>query len=175
MGRPRARRVMRTPNGVNCWRRYRAVASPSMLGLVARITSVTPPSLHPLHQRPDLQILRADALDRREHAVQHVVTPAEPAGALERQHIQRLFHHAQAGRVTPGVGADLAHLVAGGGDVEADRAHDRLRLERRQRIGQFGGKLLRGAQQEESQPGGGFRSDARQAFKSGDQVLDGFG
>ena len=33
MGRPRARRVMRTPNGVSCWRKYSAVASPSMLGL----------------------------------------------------------------------------------------------------------------------------------------------
>ena len=34
-GKPRARRVMRTCNGDICWRRYMAVASPSMLGFVA--------------------------------------------------------------------------------------------------------------------------------------------
>ena len=113
-GSPRARRVTRTPNGANCWRRYSAVASPSMLGLVARITSWTAPASHPLDQRADLQIFRADALDRRKHAVQHVVTPAEPAGAFQHQHVQRLLNHAQHGIVAARIGADLAALLPAG-------------------------------------------------------------
>src|SRR5882762_8326016 len=43
-GRPLAIRVTRSPSGLSSRARYIAVASPSMFGLVARITSLTPSS-----------------------------------------------------------------------------------------------------------------------------------
>src|SRR6185503_13983716 len=42
-GMPIAMRVTRTPSGLSSRARYSAVASPSTVGLVARITSSTPP------------------------------------------------------------------------------------------------------------------------------------
>src|SRR5205823_4161127 len=44
-GKPRAKRVRRTPRGVSKLERYSAVPSPSRVGLVAMMTSPTPPAL----------------------------------------------------------------------------------------------------------------------------------
>ena len=65
-----------SPSGLSSRARYIAVASPSMLGLVARITSVTPSSSTRREQLLDPQLLGPDALDRRDRALEHVVATA---------------------------------------------------------------------------------------------------
>ena len=74
-GRPLARRVIVT------WSRsssamWRAVASPVVVGLVARTTSLHLAAVDAAHQLGDLQVLGVDAVDRRERAAEHVVEAA---------------------------------------------------------------------------------------------------
>ncbi len=100
-GKPRARRVTFTPSGSKCWRRYRAVASPSMLGLVARITSLTPPletrainclifkSSGPMPSMGD------------KTSLQDMIFSLETAGALKCQHVERLLDHADQSAIAP--------------------------------------------------------------------------
>jgi hypothetical protein len=45
------------PKGLHILDRYLAVASPSLSGLVARMTSLTSPPDHPLHQFLDVQVV----------------------------------------------------------------------------------------------------------------------
>ena len=68
----------------------------------------------------DAQLLRSDALDRRDRALQHVVATAELAGALDRDDVARLFDDAHDMRVAPFVAAERAELAFG--DVEATPA-----------------------------------------------------
>ena len=57
-------RVTLRPRGLRSRPRYMAVASPSMFGLVQRITSVTAFGLDAGEQLPHPQLVGADALDR---------------------------------------------------------------------------------------------------------------
>ena len=68
-------------------------------------------------QGRDLEVVRADSLDRRERAVQHVVDAPIPTRALEGQDIERLLHDADQGMVALLISADAAGIV--GRDVEA--------------------------------------------------------
>ena len=83
--------------------RYIAVASPSSVGLVARMTSSNgSPSrvglVDALEELADLEPLGADAVDRADRAVEHVVAAAELAGPLDGQDVERLLDDAQPAR-----------------------------------------------------------------------------
>ena len=97
-----------------------AVASPSRLGLVQRMISVDALVVEAGQQLADPQLVGADALDRADGALQHVVAAVELAGLLDRHDVARLLDHADHRGVAAGVGADVA--LAALGDVEAARA-----------------------------------------------------
>ena len=98
--------------------KYIAVASPSTVVAVARITSPTSSNLgssalmvswsgtHPVH--------------RRERPVEHVVKPFVFARTLDGEQVGGLLDHADEAAVTLRVGADVAQFRIG--DVEADAA-----------------------------------------------------
>ena len=98
---------------------------------MARISSVTVPSAQPGHQLADAQVVRADAVDRTDRAAEHVVAPAELAGALDRDDVLGLLDDADDVGVAARVAADAALL--GLGDVAADRAEPDLVLDPVQR------------------------------------------
>ena len=50
--------------------------------------------------------------------MEHMVLALVPAGTFDREHIQRLFHHADYGFVAAVIGAVCAGI--GFGDVQAD-------------------------------------------------------
>ena len=94
-----------------------AVASPVVVGLVARTTSRDAAALDPAQQLGDLQVLGVDPVDRREGAAEHVVEAAVFVGALDRDHVGRLLDHADRRPVAVRVGADPAERALG--EVEA--------------------------------------------------------
>ena len=61
-----------------------------------------------LHQRGDAQVVGTDAGDRADRAAEHVVEPAELAGALDRRDVLGVFDDADERRVATGVAADRA-------------------------------------------------------------------
>ena len=72
-----------------------AVASPSTVGLVARITSRTPPPSSSASSSRTPSCIGSDAVERREVAHQHEVVAAIAAGLLDRHHVGRRLDHAQ--------------------------------------------------------------------------------
>src|SRR3954469_16039402 len=126
--------------------------------------------LDALQQLLDAQLLRPDALDRRDRALQHVVSTVELVGALDRDDVARLLDHAHERRVAALVEAVPAELTRR--EVEAPRApaDARLRLgdRARQSVGVFG----RGLQQIEGDALRGLRADARKPAQLVDERLD---
>ena len=147
-----------------------AVASPSMLGLVARITSVTPSASTRAQQLLDPQLLGPDALDRRDRALEHVVPAGELVGALDRDDVAGLLDDAEHGGVAPVVEAVAAELALG--DVEAPPAPGDPLLRLGDRPGEPVGVLGRGLQEVERDPLRRLRADAGQAAELVDERLD---
>ena len=172
-GRPRARRVTRTPRA--CRRGMEVLRRGLPLhGRVGRQDDfLHTAALDAFQQRLDLQIIRTDAFDGREHSLQHVVFPFICTDAFERQHIQRFFHHADHRAIPLAALADLAALTPGGGDIETFLAESDPGLEIRQRFRQSGRRLPRGRAAGRMPGGRRFSGRSREAFECKDQVLDG--
>src|SRR2546425_1915296 len=131
------------------------------------------PILQAQQQFAHLQIVGADAVQRRERAKQDVVAPLELAGALHGEQIIRLLHDAEHAGVARGVGTDTARVLVG--DVEADRAVDDALLDGGERARQLA-HLLRGAfQQKKRQPLSRLGPDTGQALERVDEPRDGLG
>ena len=112
-----------------------------------------------LEQLADPQPIRADAVDRRDRAVEDVVEALELARPLEGEDVERLLDDAQAGLVAARVAADRTErLIA---DVEAAVAEDDLVADVDERRGERARLGVLGPQQVEGQPLGGLRADAR--------------
>src|SRR6202035_448810 len=90
-----------------------------------------------------LQVLRIDAVDRREGPAEHVVDAVVLVRALHRDHVAGLLHDADQPVVAPRVLADAAARLVG--EVEADLAQPDLLLDLPDRLGQRRGVLARGA------------------------------
>ena len=56
-------------------------------------TSRISPSRTRLLELADAQLVRSDAVHRRERAAEHVVQPMELAAALDREHIERFLNN----------------------------------------------------------------------------------
>ena len=160
-GMPMAMRVARTPSGLSRRARYTAVASPSTVGLVARMISDRA-VLQPRQQLLDVLIAPAHAPQRADRAVQHVVHAVKRARRLNRQNVGRLFDYADLGPVAVRIGAVGAQL--GFADVAADRAQPQLLFHVHQRGHQTIDVLARRAQQVERNALRGFLPDAGQSF-----------
>jgi hypothetical protein len=118
-----------------------------------------------------VQVLWVHAVDRRQRPAEHVVATVELARALDRDHVARLLHHADGGRLAPLVLTDPAGGL--GGEVEADLAVAHRLLDLANRVGEREGLLLRGAEDVEREPLSGALPDAGQARELGDQAVDG--
>src|SRR5680860_1553187 len=70
---------------------------------------------HPIgqacHQLADAQVVRADPLDRRDRATEHVVAATELAGAFDRDDVLGLLHDTDHRKVPPRVTTDPALLI----------------------------------------------------------------
>src|SRR5438093_1750088 len=115
----------------------------------------------PCYQGRDLQIIGADALDRGQRAVEHVVEATVSACPLERKHVKRLLHDADQPAIAPRILANAAGVR--GRDVEARGAEDHAPLHLGESFRQFLGNLRWGAEQEECKPLRRLRSDAGQS------------
>ena len=125
----------------------------------------------PGEQLADLQALGADAVDRRDRAVEDVVEALELGRPLEREHVERLLDDAQPALVAARVAADRAQrLVA---DVEAALAEDDLVAHGDERRGERPRLRVGRAQQVVGQALGGLRADAGQAGERLDEPGDG--
>ena len=95
-----------------------AVASPSVSGLVAMMTSSNSPGGYPLHQGLDLQIVRPHMVHGRQNAVEHMVAAVDTPGSARWPATSRGSATTQMVRRVPlGRGADGAE--APGGEVLA--------------------------------------------------------
>ena len=124
-------------------------------------------------ERLDLEVVRPDAVERRERAVQHVIAAAKLAHALDREEIGRLLDDADHLGAAPRVGAQRTRITLR--EREAHRAEPRLVLHREQRLGQRLGVLALAAQDVERQPRGRLLADpgqARQLLRS-DALIEG--
>src|SRR5204862_6559837 len=131
------------------------------------------PVLEAQQQLAHLEVVGADAVQRRERAEQDVVTPLELAGALHRQQVVGLLDDAEQAGVAPGIGADAARVLVG--DVEADRAVDDALLHGDQRARQLAHFLGGALEQEEREPLRRLRPDAGQALERVDEPRNGLG
>ena len=69
--------------------------------------------VEPGQQFPDPQLVRADAVDGADGALQHVIAAVVFPGLLHRHHVAGLLHHADDRRVPAVVTADVALGAAG--------------------------------------------------------------
>ncbi len=83
---------------------YRAVPSPSTVGLVAMTTSRNDPAADPLDQGLDGELVRADPFQGGNAAQQHVIQAAVHARLLQGHQVPRLLDDAQRRRA-PGAGS----------------------------------------------------------------------
>ncbi len=118
----------------------------------------------------DAEIVRADAIERRQRAAEHVVAGVQDVGALQRPQVGDVLDHDDQPVVAARIGADGAGV--GGIDVAAGRAdHDRLHRhvhglgQRHQQFVLLLDQMQRGA-------AGRARPQARQLGKKLDQALD---
>ena len=162
-------RVTLIPSGRTSRARYMAVASPSRFGLVQRITSLTSSGSSRAQQFSDLQLIRADTLDRVERAVQDVVSAAELLGLLDGHDVARVFDHTQQRLIAPRVSAHLA--LTAFCNVEATSAECDVLLYRDDGVGKPCRILGRNLQQMERQALRGLRTDPRKATELVDQGL----
>ena len=83
--------------------------------------SVTAGSWRALDQRVDRQIVRADAVERRQRAAEHMVARIDGVRALQRPQVGDVGDHDDGRGVAPRVGADRAGILRV--DIAADLAH----------------------------------------------------
>ena len=126
-GMPMAMRVTFTPARLSCWERYVAVASPSTVGLVARMTSSTLPASTRVIEVRDAELFGADAVQRGDRAVQDVEDSVEVLGLFDGGDVGGLLDHADQALVASGAGAVDARIDIC--DVVADRAEAEVGLD----------------------------------------------
>src|SRR5262245_62559489 len=121
-------------------------------------------------QLVDAQVLRLDAVQRRERAAEHVVEPAVLVRALDRDQVGGLLDDADDRVVAPRVTADLAGLILRQVPALAAEADPLLDLLERAREGQR--LVLRHAEEVEREPLRRALADAWQARQLCDEVVD---
>src|SRR6266704_604732 len=124
-----------------------------------------------LQQPVEPQRLGAHPLKRGEPPAQHMITPAEAAGALDRGHVRGFLHHAQHARLATRIAADRTRVLVGERAAHPARPHplphgaDRLRQPR--------GALHRLLQQEKREPLRRLPSDPGELRQLRHEIIDG--
>ena len=117
------------------------------------------------------QVLRLDAVERRQRAAEHVVEAAVLAGALDREQVDRLLDDADDRAVAARVEADRADLLLGEVPALAAEAHALLHL--LDRVGERERLRLRHLEEMERKPMRGAAADSGQPRQLRDEVVDG--
>ena len=126
-------------------------------------------SLDAPEQLVDPQVLRLDAVERRERAPEDVVQAAELARPLDRDEVDRLLDHADHRVIAASVAADRTDFLLGQVPALVAEAHTLLDvLDRR---GERKRLVLRSLQEVEGEPVGRSRTHAGQARELGDEVF----
>ena len=124
----------------------------------------------PRHQARQIEVVRPDAVERRQRAAEHVIAPARRVGALQRPEIADQFDDDQDRAVAPLVGADRAGVARV--DVAAHRADDDLLVGDAHRLGERPEQRFALADQMQRGAPRRARAQARQAREQLDQPLD---
>ena len=125
---------------------------------------------HALGQPGEIQIFRPDAVERRQHAAEHMILAAGRAGAFERPEIGDRLHHHQRGRVASRVAAERAGIARV--DIAAGRADDDLVARDVHGVGERAQELLALADQMQRRAPRRTRPHARQLGQQLDQAGD---
>ena len=145
------------------------MASPSTVGLVARMISFVFAILQAFQQFAHVQVFRADAIHRGDEPIEHVEQPAIISGVVQRHQVAYIGHHGDDFLIARGIVAH--HAARAFGEVEAMFALAHLRARVEDGMREIAGLFRRDAQQMQRQALRGFRPDAGQAFERIDQAL----
>jgi len=118
----------------------------------------------------ELEVIRADALDGRDCAVEDVVEAAKCAGALDGLHVEGLLDDTDYRLVALAVFAKGARVSVG--DIVADGAEKGLRFQLLQGGRECLGDFIVAAEEKVGQAGGRFRPYAGESAEGVDQVGD---
>jgi hypothetical protein len=122
------------------------------------------------HQRIDVEILRPDAIERRQRAAQHMIARPDRAGPLQRPKIRDVLDHDDRLLVARDIGADRAGIRRI--DVAADGAGEDPLGRDRHRAGQRHQKLVLLLDQRQRRAPGRTRPKPRQPRQQLDQAFD---
>src|SRR5207249_3121979 len=125
----------------------------------------------PREQLVHLEVVGADAVHRRDDAMEHVVEAAKAARALDGEDVERLFDDADDAAVAAVVAADVARIRFG--DVLTDRAEDRTFLQLDDRVGEAEGIVVRDTEEVIREALRALRSDAGKLVEFVDELCDG--
>ena len=122
------------------------------------------------HQRVDGEILRADTIQRRERAAEHVIARIHRIGAFQRPKVGDVRDHHDQRRIALVIGADRAGIMRV--DIAADRADHDLLARGLDRVGERRHQLLALLDQMQGRAPRRARPEARQAREQLDQAFD---
>src|SRR6185369_8059802 len=104
----------------------------------------------PIQQLPDPEPVRADAVDRRDGAVEDVIDAPELGGPLEGEDVERLLDDAQPRLVAAGIPADRAQRRVA--DVETALTEHDLLTDGDEGRGEGARLRVRGSEDVEGEP-----------------------
>ena len=119
----------------------------------------------------DAELVGADAVDRGKRSAEHVIVAAEAAAALDGHQIGGLLDDTDVGAIPACIAADAARR--GVREVEAFLAEDRVALQARDGVAEFGEQLVGSAKQEEGQPRGRLLADPGKSLQAFNEAIDG--
>ena len=143
------------------------MASPSTVGLVARMTSSISPPGDASHQICDAQLFGSDAVQGRDRAVEHVVDAVEMARLFDGGDVGGLLDHADELLIAGGTAA--VHAGIDVGNVVADGAQTQLGLDVANGGGQSFGVVRAGTQDVKGEALGALAADSRQLLEFVDE------
>ncbi len=123
-------------------------------------------------QLGQVELLRPDAVQRREGASEDVVKTTILVRPFDADDVPGLFHDADDGGVPPRIPADVTELLFG--EVEAARAEADDLFDLDESVGQGKGFLGRQLEQVEREALGGLGPDAGKLAQLIDELLDGW-
>ena len=129
-----------------------------------------PVGRHMLHESVEVEVVRPDAVERRQHTTQHMVAAPDNPGPFQRPKVRHGFDHHQGGGVASRVAADGAGIQRV--DVAASRAgHDAVAGDPHG-IGERRQQVLPLAHEMQRRPARRTRPKPRQTGQQLDQTLD---
>jgi hypothetical protein len=169
-GSPDARRVTRTPEGLQQAGHVHRGGVPLEVRVRGQDDLRDPIAAHPFEQLSNPEVVRSDAVHWRDGAPQDVVPPSHHGGFLHGRDVLRFLHHAHDLLVSRRIGAVPAQLAFGHAEALPAEVNALLRLD--DCIRQALGVSRRRLHQVERETLGGLGPDPREPVQLVDEVLD---